>query len=176
MTKKTHTIYMSFLPLVVIILIILGAGFFLLQGEIKLPKFNKGPQIRRLEGFPTVIYTNKQIEKQRLVIKSEEELYNFLNMVDETGLLTVREDIDFEKEFVLAVASETEKEVGHEIEIRKVYEDKEDGTILVSLRETFPGETCEIEIDEHIAIDVAVMSNTEHGIEYERVKKFEECD
>jgi hypothetical protein len=177
MSKKAQTtIYMTFLPLILIILIILGAGYFLLQGEIDLPKFDKEPQIRRLDGFPTAVYSNKQLEKQRLVIKSDEELYDFLNLVDETGLLAVREDIDFEKEYLLAVSSETEKEVGHEIEVRKAYEDKEDGSLLISLRETFPGETCEIELDEHVAVDVVAISITEYEIEFERVKKFEECD
>ncbi|MDC0449172.1 hypothetical protein OAL67_01030 [bacterium] len=176
MTKKPQTIYMSFIPLLLIIGIILGAGYMLLQGEIKLPKFNKGPQIRRLEGFPTVIYTSTPIEKQRLVIDNETDLYNFLNMVDETGLLTIRETIDFEKEVVLAVASETEKEVGHEIKIRKVYEDKNDPTLLVSIREMFPGETCELEIDEHVAVDVVTISKTDYGIEFERIKQYEECD
>jgi hypothetical protein len=167
---------MSFLPLLLLILIILGAGYFLIQGEIKLPKFDRGPQIRRLEGFPTVIYTDRKVEKQRLVIKSEEELNDFLNLVDDTGLLTLREDIDFEKEFLLGVTSETEKEVDHEIKIRKVYEDKDDGSLLISIRETFPGETCDSEIDEHIAADLVAISKTDLDIEFERVKQVIECE
>jgi len=39
------------IPLAIIILLILGIGYFLLQGEINLPKFNHGPTMRRLTGF-----------------------------------------------------------------------------------------------------------------------------
>ncbi|KKS09976.1 MAG: hypothetical protein UU64_C0012G0019, partial [candidate division WWE3 bacterium GW2011_GWF2_41_45] len=49
--------------MVVIVVLMIGAGYFLLQGEIKLPGFNKGTQIRRLDGFPTVITTEMPLEK-----------------------------------------------------------------------------------------------------------------
>ncbi|KKS40037.1 MAG: hypothetical protein UV27_C0025G0001, partial [candidate division WWE3 bacterium GW2011_GWA1_42_46] len=64
MTNKTKTtLNMSLIPLVVIVVLMIGAGYFLLQGEIKLPGFNKGTQIRRLDGFPTVITTEMPLEK-----------------------------------------------------------------------------------------------------------------
>lgn len=165
----------SLIPLVVIIGLILGAGYLLLAGDIKLPKFNNGPQFRRVDGFPTVIYTDKIIEKQRLVIKSEEELTNFLNAIDPTGLLEVRETINFNKEYLVAATTETEQETNHMVRIKKIYEDKEKGTILVSLRETEAGDTCEVEMDPNVAVDIVAISKTETPIDFERVKQVEEC-
>ena len=112
MTKnKSTTLNMSLIPLFLLIALILGAGYLLIQGEIKLPKFNKGPQIRRLEGFPTIVYTEKELDKQRQVVKSEEELINFLNFVDESGLVTVRENIDLKRSSYLLFQPKLKKEL-----------------------------------------------------------------
>lgn len=173
---KAQLLYISLIPLVVIILIIIGAGYFLLADEIKLPKFDEGPQIRRLEGFPTIVYTDRVLEKQRKIITSQDELNQFLNEVDPTGLLTLKDEINFEKELVLAVTSETESQDEHKIKIKKVYEDKEDQSILVSIEETFPGDTCEVEEAPHIAVEVATIDKTEYEIEFERLKKVVECN
>ena len=172
---KATIIYMSYLPLILIILLVLGAGYFLMADDIKLPKFNKGPQIRRLEGFPTLIYSEGPIEKQRKVIKSEEELNEFLNFIDPTGLLTLKESINFEEEYVIAVSSETEKDEEHKIKIRKVYEDKEDTTLLVSIQETFGGPECTVEEDAHVAVELVVINKTDWEIDFERIKKELPC-
>lgn len=175
MTKKTTIVYMSFLPIILIILLVLGAGYFLMAEDIKLPKFNQGPQIRRLEGFPTLVYSETPIEKQRRVIKSEEELNEFLNFVDTTGLLTLKEQINFDKEYVIAVTSETEKPDGHEIKIRKVYENKDDGILLISILETFPEEGCQVEENPHIAVELVALDKVDLKIDFERIKKELPC-
>jgi hypothetical protein len=170
-------IYISLLPLFVIILLIIGAGYFLLVDEIKLPTFNKGPQIRRIEGFPTSVVVDPatKMDKQRLVIQAEHELNTFLNNVDKTGMLTMREKIDFNKEYVIAVGSEVEQAVGHRIKIRKVYENKAEKSLLVSLVETYPGEKCTPEVNPHVAVDLVAINKTDWNITFERIKDTEEC-
>jgi predicted Ser/Thr protein kinase len=176
MTDK-RKIYISLLPLIVIIILILGAGYFLLADEIKLPKFNKGPQIRRIEGFPTTVFVEETAvaDKQRRVIKSEQELNEYLNSVDKTGMLTMRDKINFDKEYVIAVSTEVVKEDEHKVKVRKVYEDKDSKTLLVSIVETFPGDTCNIELNPHIGIDLVAINKTDWTIDFERVKDVEEC-
>lgn len=174
--KQNTTLNMSLIPLFLLILLILGAGYLLMQGEVKLPKFNKGPQIRRLEGFPTIVYTEGHLDKQRRVIKSEEELNDFLNYIDESGLVVIKEKIDFSNEYLLAVSTETEQGTGHKIKVRKAYEDKEDFEILVSLEETEKGENCEVESDPNIAVDIVAISRTDKVIEFDRIKKVKDCD
>jgi hypothetical protein len=61
------------------------------------------------------------------------------------------------------------------VRIKKIYEDKEKGTILVSLRETEAGDTCEVEMDPNVAVDIVAISKTETPIDFERVKQVEEC-
>lgn len=170
-------IYISLLPLFVIIALILGAGYFLLVDEIKLPKFNKGPQIRRIEGFPTTVFVEETaiVDKQRRVIKTEQGLDEFLNTVDKSGMLTMRDKINFEKEYVIAISTEVVKEDNHKVKVRKVYEDKATKTLLVSIVETFPGDNCTIEINPHIGVDLVAINKTDWIIDFERIKDADEC-
>ena len=173
--KQKGILNMSLIPLFIIIALIFGAGYFLMKGEIKLPSFSRGPKVRRIEGFPTVIYTQKPIEKQRKVIKTQAELDDFLKYIDEAGLLTVNEKINFDREFVIAVSTETEETTDNSIKIKKVYEDKAKNTLLVSVRETVAGDTCETELDKNVSVDLVTISKTEMNIDFERLKDIKEC-
>lgn len=175
MNEQKAILRISLIPLVIIIGLILGAGYLLMEGEVKLPKFNKGPQITRLEGFPTVVYTDQALEKQRRIIRSEEELNDFLNYVDPSGLLEVNEKIDFNKNYLLGVSTETEEKTGHDVKVKKVYGNKKDKKIIVSLRETEAGSSCEVEMDSNISIDLVSISKTDFVIEFERTKQVTEC-
>jgi hypothetical protein len=174
--KEQAMLRISLIPLVIIVALILGTGYFLMEGEIKLPKFKKGPQIRRMEGFPTVIYTDKPLDKSRHIITTEEQLNEFLNYVDDTGLLGLKENINFEREYLLAVSSETEDETDHEIKIRKVYEDKENRKLIVSIREREPGKNCDPEADSNVNVDIVAVSKTDWEIDFEKVKEVVECN
>ncbi len=174
--KQKASLRISLLPIVILVGLILGVGYFLLKGEINLPDFNKEPTIQRMEGFPTVIYTDKNMEKQRKVIKNEQELTEFLNLIDETGMLTAKEQIDFDKNMVLAVATETNEETGHNLKIKKVYEDKKEKRMIVEIEETNPDNDCQIEIDNNIAVDMVIVSKTDWDIKFEKVTKAVECE
>jgi hypothetical protein len=177
MTNKQHAILnMSLLPLAIILVLILGVGYFLLQGEIKLPKFNRGPQIGRLENFPTVLDTTKDMEKIRKVLKSEAELDEFLNTVDGENQLSVKEKINWDKQFVLAVTTSTNEESGHKIKIAKAYENKTDKTLLIRVTEVEKGGGCDVEKGKNIAIDLVTITKTDYTIEFEREKNFELCE
>ena len=174
--RQNAYLKVSLLPLVILVGLIFGAGYFLLQGEVKLPKFNKGPTIQRMEGFPTVIYTDKEFQKERRVIKNEQELAEFLNLVDETGMLTAKEKIDFEKNVIIAVSTESNDETGHKIKIKKVYEDREKEKILIEFEEVNPDSDCQMEIDKNIAVDMVMLSKTDWRIDFEKVTKAIECE
>lgn len=165
----------SVLPLLLIL--IAGAVYFFFFTDQDLVDFKKEPEVRRLNGFPAISYVTKEQEKQRVVIKSDEELANFINSVDESGFLTIRENINFDKEYLLGVSSSTNAFTGGEIKIRKLYEDKEGGKLIVSVKETEAGKTCaEIEEKMNVTVDLVAISKTDYAIEFERVKEVEECD
>ncbi|GIW69833.1 MAG: hypothetical protein KatS3mg101_0580 [Patescibacteria group bacterium] len=177
MTKKSRTtLNMSLIPLVVIVLLMLGAGYFLLQGEIKIPRLKKDTEIRRLDGFPTTITTERPLEKQRRVIKSKEELAEFLNYIDPTGLTEVRDPVNFDREYLLAVSTDLQDETGHKMRIKKVYEDKNKRHLLVLIEETNKGNNCEVEAESNIAADVVAISKTDYEISFDRVTKVEDCE
>jgi len=174
--KQDAFLRVSLLPLLVLVGLIFGAGYFLLKDEIKLPSLRKNPTIQRLEGFPTVIYTDKQIEKTRKVITNEQELAEFLNLIDETGILTVKENIDFEKNVVIAISTETNQEIGHKVKVKKVYEDVDKDKILVEFEEVDPKDECNMEIDPNVAVDLVMLSKTDTRIDFEKITKVIECD
>ena len=176
MTKNLRgNIKISVLPLFILIAIVL-AVYFLFLGDTEVINFDRSPELRRLNGFPTTVYSESDFDKKRLVIKSQEELTEFLNEVDESGYVIVREEIDFNKEWLLAVSTKTYDREGYSIKIRKLYEDKDNNTLLVSLRETEPGDSCEVEENKSGAVDLVAISHTDLNIEFERVKQVVECN
>jgi len=174
--KQDAFLRVSLLPLIVLVGLIFGAGYFLLKDEIKLPSLRKSPTIQRLEGFPTVIYTDKQIEKMRKIITNEQELAEFLNLIDETGILTVKEKVNFEKNVVIAVATETNQETGHKIKVKKVYEDVDRDKILIEFEEVDPEDDCKMEIDPNIAVDLVMLSKTNKRVDFDKITKVIECE
>jgi len=168
----------SLIPLAIIISLILGAGFFLLKDEINLPKFNRGPTMRRIEGLSSLVYVDDdfEIERQKKVIKSREELNEFLNTIDKSGLLEVKEDIDFDKEFVIAVNSGVHEETGHRTKIGRIYEDVTENRLLVLVEEKESGDSCDKDPDRNVTLDIVAVSNTDLRISFDRVKKVEECE
>lgn len=174
--KQEAFLRVSLLPLLVLVGLIFGAGYFLLKDEIKIPSLRKNPTIQRLEGFPTVIYTDKQIKKIRKVITNERELAEFLNLIDETGILTVKEKVDFEKNVVIAIATENNEEIGHTIKVKKVYEDVDRDKILIEFEEVDPEDDCKMEIDPNIAVDLVMLTKTDKRIDFEKITKVIECE
>lgn len=168
--------YISIIPLIVIIGLILGAGYLLLGEDIKLPKLNGEPKITRLEGFPTNLGVQKDMDKKRITIHNEEELNQFLNEVDSAGLLTTKDNINFDKQILVGASTKTLDEEGHTFKIRKVYKDEESRKLLVSLVRTDPDETCETTKDKNIWIDLVAIDKTDWDIDFELVKKIEDCD
>ena len=173
--ENGQIMYGSLLPLFVILAILFGAGFFLLRGEYELPKLRKDPtEITRLQGFPTIVENSEHIDKQRVIIKSEEELSNFLNSVDPLGKLVVNDNINFDREILIGVATETNPTFGYNLKVKKVYM-KEDGSLLVSIREKRPGEACDEDKVPNIALDLISITKTNKDVSFERVKETVEC-
>lgn len=177
MNKKSIKLNISLIPLVLLLLLGLGA-YYVFFTDQELIKLNKNPEVRRLNGFPAISYTEKDFEERtHVIINSNEELAEFLNLVDESGFLTVRENIDFEKELLIGVYTSSKDTTGYRIKAKELLEDKENNEILVSFRETRPGKTCEdIEEKKNIAVDLVAISRTEHDLDFETITEIKECE
>lgn len=172
MSKKLKMILMP----IVLVLLFSVVSYFLFFKDSNLFNKDKSPEVRRLNGFPTVIYTSKDIEKKRVVIRNQEELATFLNEIDESGSLLVRENINFNKEIVVAVSTATNDEEGVELKIKKIYENKEKNKLLVSVRETKYEKDCEKVINKNVALDLVVIEDTKKNIEFERITNYTKCE
>lgn len=178
MNEEGKILYATFLPIVVLVAVLAGTGYFLLKGDIKLPKLRKEPtEIRRLEGFPTIASDTNELDKKRLIIKSQDELNNFLNEIDPAARIILKEDINFDKEYLIAATTETKDMYGYEMKVRKVKEDK-NGKFVVELQEETPGDYCEDEFDKvpNIAVDIVAISKTDSEFDFERIKDVKDCD
>ncbi|MFH1648669.1 MAG: hypothetical protein ABIA11_03010 [Patescibacteria group bacterium] len=176
--KEKAQLNVSLIPLVIIVGLIFGAGYFLLKDEISLPKFNRGPTMRRLEGFSTLVYVDDdfELERKKVVIKNQDELNEFLNAIDKSGLLELRESINFDKEIILAVNSEVHEETGHRTKIDRIYEDSTENRLIVLLEEKEAGDKCNEDPDRNVTLDIVALSKTDLDITFDRVKKVEECE
>ena len=176
--QKSLILYISLLPVIILVLLILGAGYFLMKDDFELSKiFNRGPQVRRLEGFPVVVDVSGQIDKQRRVIKSQEELEDFLKTVDPTGNLALGEKIDFSREYLIGVSTATLDRGGSKLKVKKVYENKENNELLISLKQTILAENCMVTQQLNLPVDLVAVSKTDYEITFEASKEIvTDCD
>lgn len=169
----------SALPLLIILGLIFGAGYLLLQGDVDLDFFKPDNtlELRRIDDFPAIVTTgDENIEKQRTIIKSEEELISFLSSIDKTNQLAFSEKIDFEKEMLIGVSTKPFENTGYKAKIRKVYINKEEETLLVSTRITMPDEACVTEPDLTIGVDLVAVDKTDMEIDFETQRTTDFCD
>ena len=69
---------MNLVPVLLISILIVSAGYLLLKDTLQLPWFKteKTMEITRLVGYPTTIETQKDLNKTRMVLKSSDEFRN----------------------------------------------------------------------------------------------------
>ena len=174
MTAKSIKLNVSLLPVILLVLIAVGAGYFLMQGEFKLPKiFNRDPEVRRLKGFPTLVDVSDEIDKQRAVIKNAAELKAFLATADKKGGLVLTENINFDNEYLIGVSSTTQNIEGRQIRIKKLYQDKNDNSLLVQIEQTEMANICKVEPRNYVLVDLVAVSKTDKKIGFEVVKKID---
>ena len=169
----------STLPLIIILGLIFGAGYFLLRGDIDLSKFledNRSLEMRRLEDFPAVVPVTTEHEKYRVVIKSDQELIDFLAKVDETNNLALAEKIDYDREMLIGVATENFGVTGHSMKIRKIYMDRDSNSLLVSSMITQPDDSCEVTDYENVAVDLVAVDKTDMPVDFETLRQTDFCE
>ncbi len=169
----------SALPLLIILGLIFGAGYLLMGGEFKLDFFEEKTslELRRLEDFPTtVVVKNPELEKQRSVINSEEELVAFLANVDTEDELSLGEQIDFEKEMLIGISTKAFETTGYSVKIKKIYIDKENDELLVSSLITEPSDACITTDTATSSIDIVAVDKTDLNIDFETLRKKDLCD
>ena len=170
MSKKNQNMNgMGTLPLIVLLGLILGAGYFLLQGDLDLSflEDKTNVEVRRLDDYPITVPVEQEMEKKQAVIKSDEELISFLASIDKTNALTVNEKIDFEKEYLIGVSSKTLKKGSNEFKVRKVYIDKEKDELLVSSQLRKPSDDCITTDEMNMVVDIVAISKTDKEVKYE---------
>lgn len=174
---KSLKLYVNIIPILIILLLIGGAGYFLFGEDLDLPTIkDRKTQITRIEGFPRMIYVDEERDKIRTVIKSETELNEFLNQVDAEGNLRVNESVNFNRHYLIGTATKTLEGENHEFKIKKLIRDTDDKTLTVSQERTDPEDECELEGGRNIWVDLVKINKTDWNIEFELVKKKLPCE
>lgn len=179
MTKSKSS--MNLVPVVLIFVLILGAGYLLLKDTLKLPWFRDDStvEITRLEGFPRTWDTQKEIKKARRVIKNEAELkefFSYADMADEASLNAILSKVNFDKESLLGITSDTQSETEGLIRVKKVEIDKVKKKLNVKIIQYKPDTTCVPEIKSNILIDIVKISANDNEIGFDVVKENRSCN
>jgi hypothetical protein len=172
---------MNLVPVVLIFVLILGAGYLLLKDTLKLPWFRNDAtvEITRLEGFPRAWETQKAVRKDRRVITSDQELRDFFaytGMEDDASLNAILGKVNFATEFLLAVASDTQEETESLLRIKRVEIDKVGKKLNVGLIQYRPDITCVPEIKSNVLIDIVKISKSDNEIGFDVVQETRGCN
>jgi len=172
---------MNLVPVILIFVLILGAGYLLLKDTLKLPWFrdDNTVEITRLEGFPRAWETQKDVKKVRRVIKSEAELKEFFayaDIVDEASLNAILSKVNFDKEFLLGVTSDTQEETEGLIRIKRVEIDKAEKKLNVKIIQYKPDTTCVPEVKSNILVDVVKISKSDNETSFDVTKENRSCN
>ena len=173
---KSVKLYVNVIPIIIILLLIGGAGYFLFGQDLEIPIEDRKTQITRLEGFPRMLYVSEDRKKVRKVIKSEEELNEFLNDVDKNGELTIDTNVNFNRHYLMGAATKTLEGENHTFKIKKIYKDTDDKTLTVVQERTDPDEGCKLEGGQNIWVDIVQINKTDWNIGFELVKKILPCE
>lgn len=179
MSRKSS---INILPILIVVAIIILAGYPLLKGSINLPwqKKDKKIQVTRMEGFPRSWETEKPIKKSYRVIQNQAELEEFFNYADMSSqqdlLNNILSNVNFNKEQILAAVSDVQEEMGNQIKIKKIEEDKEDRTLKVTVLQTKQDKTCIPEIKNNVLIDIVKIDKTNYKIDFDTLRQTKSCD
>lgn len=169
---------LSALPLIIIIGLILGAGYLLLKDSIDLSflEVDNDLEMERLENFPKTVPVSENIDKQRTVIKSEEELVDFLSYVSKSKNLSVGRKIDFNKKMLIAVSTKSYETGGYSVKIEKIIKDKETDSLYVTSLITEPGDTCAVTQQLNSSVDMVIVDKTKMNVEFETLRTTDLCE
>jgi hypothetical protein len=172
---------MNIVPVLLILILILGAGYLLLKDTLKLPWFRNDNtiEITRLEGFPRSWNTQKDIKKSRIVIKSESELRDFftnVDMDDDTSLQAIIKAVNFETEYLLAVNNGVQEETEGLLRIKRVERDDSKKRLTIKVYQYKPDATCVPEINKNVLIDIVKISKSDYEVKFEIITENRSCD
>jgi len=172
---------MNLVPVILIIVLIFSAGYLLLKDTLKLPWFRDDNtiEITRIEGFPMVQETQKAIEKSRNVITNENELKEFLQHADvysDDTYNNILGTVNFDREVLLGVSSDTQEETERLIRIKRVEVDKAKKKLVVKVIHYKPDTTCIPEIKNNVLVDIVKITKSDNDTVFETVKESRSCD
>lgn len=172
---------MNLIPVILIFVLILTAGYLLLKDTFKLPWFRKDKtiEITRMEGFPRGWETQKDIKKVRKVINNETELKEFLqyaDIEDQDTYNSLIKGVNFSTELLLGITSDTQEETEGLIRIKRVEIDKAKKKLNVNIIQYKPDTTCVPEIKKNILVDIVKIDKSDNEIGFDVVKENRSCN
>lgn len=169
---------LSALPLIIIIGLTLGTGYLLLKDNIDLSflEADKSLEMERLEEFPKVVPVSEEIDKQRKVIRSEEELVDFFSHVSKSKELSLGRKINFDKQMLVGVSTETNRTGGYSIKIDKIRKDTDKDVLHVTSIITQPGDSCFVTQQLNSAVDLVVIDKTDMEIDFDTLRTTDLCE
>ena len=164
------------IPVAIVVVLVLILGFVLLRDSIlDLFKPNKNALIR-IEGFPKEVESTKKIDKNRTIVRSEQEFKDLMKkLFDDENKIQMPQN-DFEKNDLYVVNTELNDTRGFRLKIRNIFKDEEKNRFDSVLERQKPGKTCINEEVSNVALDIVKVEKNITNIDAERVDKIIDCE
>jgi septum formation inhibitor MinC len=163
------------IPVFVILSLIFILGFVLLREDV-LDFLTPYPYaMKRIEGYPKNIKSNKVIEKTRNLITSKEDYDKLVAELFDNPAEIPMPAVDFSTNKILLVTSKTNDTTGYKIKIESVIKNEQEQKLETIIRNSKPGETCVNTEEKNVSVDMVLLDNDSFDLKFDKVDRTEEC-
>ena len=90
-------------------------------------------------------------------------------------MLQIKEKINFNKEYLVAINTDTQDRTERTARIKRITEDKTKNIMAVSIEESEKDEKCDVEKDNNFIVDIVAVTKSDKTFDFDRKKSIEAC-
>lgn len=164
------------IPVIVIVVLIGVLGAVLMKENI-LDLFDSSKNaLTRIEAYPKVIKSNKNIERERAVITSKEEFDALAAKILDNPSELAFPEVNFEKENLLVVTTQKNETTGYTIKVKSAKKNEAENKLEILIQLNKPGESCVNSEEPNIAVDIVKISKDSGQVSFDKEEKTVECN
>lgn len=164
------------IPVVVIIVLIAVLGIVLMKENL-LDIFDTSKNaLTRIETYPKIIKSSKNVERQREVISSKTEFDALASKILDNPNDLAFPQVNFDNEKLLVVTTQKNETTGYTIKIKSVKKNEAEKKLEVLIQLNKPGESCVNSEEPNIAVDIVKISKDSGDISFDKEERTIECN
>lgn len=164
------------IPVAVIVVLIAVLGAVLMKENI-LDLFDTSKNaLTRIEAYPKIIKSTKNIERQRSVITSKEEFDALASKILDNPSELVLPDVDFSRENLLVVTTQKNDTTGYTIKVKSAKKNDAENKLEILIQLNKPGESCVNSEESNIAVDMVKIAKDSGQVSFDKEERTVECN